>query len=530
MPAARIGDLCAHGGAVVGPGCPTVLIGNMIAVRAMPAMDTVACPMFDGVVPHATGTILKGSNTVLIGNMPAARVSDPVGPPANCKGNQIAMGCFTVLIGDSGGGGGGGAAGGGAGAAAAAGQSEAAQDESPTETSSEPTYADTPPREQPPGESPRNVGTGTHWIEIEMVDEAEQPVVGERYAIRLPDGKEVTGGLNAEGKVRLEGIEKPGNCGIKFPNLDLAAWERWRPGQGQVSTGGTAGAAGSGSAGTGGSSARGGSGGTGSASAGRGGSGGMGRAATPDQHQGGTDATGPAEAGPMPPEEQPFVETGPVPEGPPQRAGRWHRVLQGECISSLACDTGHFWETIWSHPANAELKRRRENPNVLLPRDAVFVPDNRPKEDSGPTDQNHKFRRKGEPTFLLVRLLRNGKPEVGLPFVLQIAGRQMTGRTNSDGLLKCPIPGNARSGHLIIGEALARREYSFILGHLDPIDSMRGIQERLNNLGYDCGPVSGVCTAKTRKAIERFQRSNGLPPCEHADGPTRRKVWELHQS
>lgn len=99
MPAARIGDLCAHGGAITGPGCPTVMIGNMVAVRGMPAMDQAACPMVDGVVPHATGTILTGSLTVLVGNMPAARVSDSVGPPTNCKGNAIALGCFTVMIG-----------------------------------------------------------------------------------------------------------------------------------------------------------------------------------------------------------------------------------------------------------------------------------------------------------------------------------------------------------------------------------------------------------------------------------------------
>ena len=102
MPAARVGDLCAHGGAITGPGCTTVLIGHMVAVRAMPAMDQAACPMFNGPTPHATGTILKGSNSVLIGFMPAARVSDPIGPPTACSGNQIAMGCTTVLIGDSG--------------------------------------------------------------------------------------------------------------------------------------------------------------------------------------------------------------------------------------------------------------------------------------------------------------------------------------------------------------------------------------------------------------------------------------------
>ena len=96
MPAARLGDLCAHGGAITGPCCATVIIGNMPAARIG---DQAACPMFDVLIPHATGTIVQGSPTVLIGNMPAARVADSVGPPTNCKGNAIALGCFTVLIG-----------------------------------------------------------------------------------------------------------------------------------------------------------------------------------------------------------------------------------------------------------------------------------------------------------------------------------------------------------------------------------------------------------------------------------------------
>ncbi len=99
MPAARIGDLTAHGGPIIGPGAPTVIIGGMISVRAMPAMDQCTCPMFDGPVPHVTGTILRGSSTVFIAYFPAARVSDPIGPPSNCKGNAIALGCFTCLIG-----------------------------------------------------------------------------------------------------------------------------------------------------------------------------------------------------------------------------------------------------------------------------------------------------------------------------------------------------------------------------------------------------------------------------------------------
>lgn len=93
-PAARMGDLTAHGGTIA-VGCPTVLIGGMPAARIG---DMHVCPMVSpGLVPHVGGPITMGSATVLIGSMPAARMGDM----ATCTGppDTIAAGCPTVLIG-----------------------------------------------------------------------------------------------------------------------------------------------------------------------------------------------------------------------------------------------------------------------------------------------------------------------------------------------------------------------------------------------------------------------------------------------
>lgn len=55
------------------------------------------CPLVTGIVPHVGGPVVgPGAPTVLIGNMPAAKVGDIcvcVGPP-----DSIVMGSFTVLI------------------------------------------------------------------------------------------------------------------------------------------------------------------------------------------------------------------------------------------------------------------------------------------------------------------------------------------------------------------------------------------------------------------------------------------------
>src|SRR5262245_6525821 len=63
------------------------------------------------------------------------------------------------------------------------------------------------------------------WIEIEMVDEQDKPVSGEKYRITLPDGTTIDEGtLDEKGCARIENID-PGSCKITFPNLDQDAWE-----------------------------------------------------------------------------------------------------------------------------------------------------------------------------------------------------------------------------------------------------------------------------------------------------------------
>lgn len=97
-PAARIGDMhvcpmvtpgvppIPHvGGPVVGPGCPTVLIGGMPAA-VMGDMCTCVGP---------PDTIILGSVGVMIGGKPAARMGDMC-----AHGGMITLGCPTVLIGE----------------------------------------------------------------------------------------------------------------------------------------------------------------------------------------------------------------------------------------------------------------------------------------------------------------------------------------------------------------------------------------------------------------------------------------------
>ena len=62
------------------------------------------------------------------------------------------------------------------------------------------------------------------WIEIELVGEDGTPIPGERFSLRLPDGKLEEGTLDGDGKTRFDDIPS-GNCYVSFPDLDEDAWE-----------------------------------------------------------------------------------------------------------------------------------------------------------------------------------------------------------------------------------------------------------------------------------------------------------------
>lgn len=63
------------------------------------------------------------------------------------------------------------------------------------------------------------------WVEIELVNMADEPVAGERYRIKLPNGQTYEGRLDENGRARYGMVYPEGECEITFPDLDQSAWE-----------------------------------------------------------------------------------------------------------------------------------------------------------------------------------------------------------------------------------------------------------------------------------------------------------------
>lgn len=224
---------------------------------------------------------------------------------------------------------------------------------------------------------------------------------------------------------------------------------------------------------------------------------------------------------------QPEPAPTPAPQTAPVGSGEYV-VKNGECFSSIARQTGHFWETLWNDPGNCELRAVRLNPNVILPEDRVFVPPLRPKLESGQTEMRHRFVRRGEPSKLRMVIKANGRPRANEPYTLEIDGKVFQGTLDPEGKLERAIPGDAKSGKLIVGEGPDAKEYRLKLGGLAPIDATMGLQARLRNLGFGPSRCSGEMDEETQAAMRRFQAKYGLPETGAADRATLEKVKEIH--
>ena len=186
-----------------------------------------------------------------------------------------------------------------------------------------------------------------------------------------------------------------------------------------------------------------------------------------------------------------------------------HTVLQGECLSSIAKAHGTSWQALWNAPENAALRAKRGSPDILFPGDVVTIPDAQPRIEDGSTENRHRFRVPSSVSTLRVTLRVNDKPLGEEPYELIVDGTLIEGTTDAAGLLEQPIAPAARAASLVLKKTGA--VYTFLLGHIDPITEVSGIQQRLQNLGFYIGEhVDGLYGPKTASGVRAFQEKHGL--------------------
>jgi peptidoglycan hydrolase-like protein with peptidoglycan-binding domain len=119
------------------------------------------------------------------------------------------------------------------------------------------------------------------------------------------------------------------------------------------------------------------------------------------------------------------------------------------------------------------------------------------------------------------------EPLSGLSYALWIpGGKTLEGKLGDDGLIDQEIPANIRKLKLILVDM--NTSFDLVVGELNPISRVSGVQQRLQNLGYAPGRADNKMGPKTRAALMKFQAAEGLPVTGKADKATRQKLEEVH--
>jgi N-acetylmuramoyl-L-alanine amidase len=178
-------------------------------------------------------------------------------------------------------------------------------------------------------------------------------------------------------------------------------------------------------------------------------------------------------------------------------------VKQGDCISSIAYEHGFFLDTIWNHPKNEKLRKKRETPYVLLEGDIVFIPDKQKKIETISTGIRNQIKLKSVPEKFIIQLLdEDDKPIANETYEIKINEKKIIGTTDQDGIISQYIMPNVREVNVLIKRTEER--YKFLIGKLDPWDTTTGLQARLNNLGLNCGSVNGEKNMMTQSVFFEY--------------------------
>ncbi|HEU0122686.1 MAG TPA: peptidoglycan-binding domain-containing protein [Bryobacteraceae bacterium] len=189
------------------------------------------------------------------------------------------------------------------------------------------------------------------------------------------------------------------------------------------------------------------------------------------------------------------------------------------------------YRALYGHPANASLRQKRPNPNILYPGDVVVIPPKQVKEVVAATGKLHRFVMPGGRKTLRIRLLdATDTPIANEAAELAVnGGKGAARRTDGAGVLEIELPVEARSATITVRGRTLPLDLSYLNPAAQaPDEGASGVQHRLRNLGYYGGPVTETFDRKTRLALWLFQFDHDLKTDGRPSAETVRKLVEVH--
>ncbi|MBB1401968.1 peptidoglycan-binding protein [Pseudoalteromonas sp. SG45-1] len=214
-----------------------------------------------------------------------------------------------------------------------------------------------------------------------------------------------------------------------------------------------------------------------------------------------------------------------------------HTVAQGETLLRIAKQYGYQTsKALYNHPSNAEFKALRPDPNLIYPGDKITIPPKKEKFIPLRTNSINSFVVQNEKEYFRLQIIHeDGDDITGKRIVITIGSQTIDTVLPSNGLIEVELNENdSLTGQvdLYLKEDQSSPSESFTaqVGHLDPIDTLSGVQARCNLLGFDCGKVDGVNGAKTKAGVRDFQYEHDLEVDGIAGKKTKAKLQQVFGS
>ncbi len=191
-------------------------------------------------------------------------------------------------------------------------------------------------------------------------------------------------------------------------------------------------------------------------------------------------------------------------------------IRQGDYLQSLAYQFGFDADTVWNDPKNANLRQLRSSPNILWPTDILYIPDQitkQPDMKSLTAGTTNTF--VSDPPTVTISLQFTDSQLVSQAYSIQELPRLTGLTTGPDGGATFSIPVTLNWFTVVFTES--GTTFEFNTGSLDPIDTLSGVFQRLQNLGYiDLDAANGPSLDMNliRSALRAFKAAtheNGAP-------------------
>lgn len=196
-------------------------------------------------------------------------------------------------------------------------------------------------------------------------------------------------------------------------------------------------------------------------------------------------------------------------------------IRQGDYVAALGARLGFDARSVWLHERNAVLRAKRGSPNILAPGDVLYIPEARHKPAPLLAHTANCYRASVPKARIVVGLRGRGADwhVANEPYELRgLGGEVIHGTTDAEGRLVLSLPIHIACVDVTFPRLGVRMPLQ--VGHLDPVDTISGVEQRLEHLGYDARNLP--------EALRAFQRDMQLPETGAVDAATTAALASKH--